>query len=199
LIPKETDVVTIQKFIPIALTNCSFKIFSKCAINSLGLVSEKLISPNQTAFIKQRYILESVVSAHEVIHDAAHKGHSGFIFKLDYEKSYGRVDRDFLLTVMKMRGFIPKWMPIIEGLLHNGFVGVRINDCNSHFFLTSRGVRQGDPISPILFNFMADVFTKILYKAACGGQIAGLMQDLGRGESLACSMLMIPYSSLKIG
>jgi hypothetical protein len=58
-----------------------------------------------------------------------------------------------------MRGFSPRWMSIIEGLLHDGFVGVRINDCNSS------GVRQGDHISPILFNFMADVFTKILSKA----------------------------------
>jgi hypothetical protein len=82
----------------------------------------------------------------------------------------------------------------IEGLLHNGSVGVRINDCNSQFFLTSRGVRQGDPISPILFNFMADVFTKVLTKAAGSRQIAGLMQELGEGSS-TCSMLMILFSS----
>jgi hypothetical protein len=74
LIPKEAEAVTIQKFIPIALTKCSFKIFSKCATNRLGVVSEKLISPNQTTFIKGRYILESVVSAHEVIHNAVHNG-----------------------------------------------------------------------------------------------------------------------------
>jgi hypothetical protein len=131
LIPKETDVVTIHKFRPIALTNCSFKIFSKCATNRLGVISEELISPNQTTFIKGIYILESVVSAHEVIHDAVHKGQSEFIFKLDYEKAYDRVDRDFLLRVMRMRGFSPMWMSIIERLLHNGSIGVRINDCNS--------------------------------------------------------------------
>jgi hypothetical protein len=58
LIPKEANAVTIQKFRPIALTNCSFKNFSKCATNRLGFVSEELISLNQTAFIKGRYILE---------------------------------------------------------------------------------------------------------------------------------------------
>jgi hypothetical protein len=99
------------------------------------VVSEKLISPKQTTFIKGRYIIESVVSSHEVIHDAVHWGQSGFIFKLDYEKAYDRVDRDFLLRVMRMRGFSPRWMSIIEGLLHKGSVGVRINDCNSHFSL----------------------------------------------------------------
>jgi hypothetical protein len=70
LIPKESDARTIQKFRPIALTNCSFTIFSKCVTNRLGVVSEELIAPNQTAFIRGRFILESVVSAHEIIHDA---------------------------------------------------------------------------------------------------------------------------------
>jgi hypothetical protein len=142
LIPKEPEVVTIQKFRPIALTNCSFKIFSKCSTNSLGVVSEKLISPNQTAFINGRYILESVVSAHEIIHNAFHNRQSSLVFKLNYEKAYDRVDRAFLLKFMKIRGFSPRWMTIIEGLLHNGSVRVRINHCNSDFFLTSRGVRQ---------------------------------------------------------
>jgi hypothetical protein len=53
-------------------------------------------------------------------------------------------------------------MSIIKGLLYNGYVGVRINDVNSDFLLTNRG---GDPISSILFNFMVDVFTKVLVKA----------------------------------
>jgi hypothetical protein len=71
LIPKEADAVTIQKFRPIALTNYSFKIFSKCATNRLRGISDALISQNQTAFLKGRYILESVVAAHEIIYDVA--------------------------------------------------------------------------------------------------------------------------------
>jgi hypothetical protein len=73
LIPKEPDAKIIQKFRPIALTNCSFKIFSKCVTNRLGTISEELIAPNQIAFIRGRFILESVVSAHEIIHDAVQK------------------------------------------------------------------------------------------------------------------------------
>jgi hypothetical protein len=63
-------------------------------------------------------------------------------------------------------------------LLDNGSVGVRLNDENSDFFLTSRGVRQGDPISPILFNLVADVFTKMLIKDAMHNQITGLMHEM---------------------
>ena len=52
---------------------------------------DKLISTNQTAFIKERFILESVVMAHEVIHETHRSRSSGLILKLDYEKAYDRV------------------------------------------------------------------------------------------------------------
>jgi hypothetical protein len=49
---------------------------------------------------------------------------------------------------------------------------------NIDFFLTSRGVRQGDPISPILFNYVPDVFTKMLIKAVAKNHITGLMHNM---------------------
>jgi hypothetical protein len=178
LIPKEADVVTIQMFRPIAMTNCGFKIFSKYATNRLGLVNEELISQNQTAFIKGRYILESVVSAHEIIHDVAHSFQSGFIFKLDYEKAYDKVNREFMFKMLESTRFSPRWIKILKSLLDNGSVGVRINDENSDFFLTGKGVRQEDHISPVLFNFVADVFTRMLLKSTTHGHITGLMQSM---------------------
>jgi hypothetical protein len=69
LISKDPDAITIQKYRLIDLTNCSFKIFSKCVTNRLGEISDSLIATNQTTFIRGRFILESVVSAHEIIHD----------------------------------------------------------------------------------------------------------------------------------
>jgi hypothetical protein len=105
--------------------------------NRLGIVSEELIAPNQTAFIKGRFILESVVSAHEIIHDAVQKKESGFIFKLDYEKAYDKVDRSFLIKMMAQRGFSPKFLSIIKSLLVKGSVGVRINNVNSDYFEVS--------------------------------------------------------------
>jgi SAM-dependent MidA family methyltransferase len=54
-------------------------------------IADRLMSKNQTAFIKGRFILESVVAAHEVIHDIHKNKESGVILKLDYEKAYDRV------------------------------------------------------------------------------------------------------------
>jgi hypothetical protein len=63
-------------------------------------ISDVLISQNQTAFLKGRYILESVVAAHEIIHDVAYSDQSGFVFKLDYEKAYDKLDRNFIIKMM---------------------------------------------------------------------------------------------------
>ena len=73
-------------------------------------IIDRLISPNQTAFIKGRYILESVVAVHEIIHEVARRKEEDIILKLDYEKAYDRVNWDFLLEVLKSRGFSHQWV-----------------------------------------------------------------------------------------
>jgi hypothetical protein len=68
VIPKVKDARTMNKFRPISLLNCSYKIFTKVLTDRVGKVVDKLIASNQSAFIKDRYILESVVTVHEVVH-----------------------------------------------------------------------------------------------------------------------------------
>uniref|UniRef100_A0A8R7UN60 Reverse transcriptase domain-containing protein n=1 Tax=Triticum urartu TaxID=4572 RepID=A0A8R7UN60_TRIUA len=67
LIPKEVNAKDMKNFRPISLSNCAIKIFTKAMTNRFFPISHRMISPNQTAFIKGRYILESVVLTHEVI------------------------------------------------------------------------------------------------------------------------------------
>jgi hypothetical protein len=107
LIPKEADVKTLKKFRPIALTNCCFKIFPK-ACTRMGKCADRLISTNQSAFIRERYILESVVTAHEIIHDVHKNKMEGLILKLDYEKAYDKVNIEFLKKMLKQSGFSQK-------------------------------------------------------------------------------------------
>jgi hypothetical protein len=68
LIPKEEGANTLKKFRPISLINYSFKIFAKALNSRLERLCARLLAPNQTTFVRGRYILESVVSAHETIH-----------------------------------------------------------------------------------------------------------------------------------
>jgi hypothetical protein len=85
------------------------------------------------------------VCAHEIIHDVVQNEQSGFIFKLDYENSYDKVDREFLVQMMENRGFSPKWVFIVRSLLQNVSVGFRLNDENSNFVLSRRGFDRVTP------------------------------------------------------
>ena len=70
----------------------------------------RLISPQQSAFIQGRYVLESVVVAHELVHSLNISGDPGIILKLDYEKAYDRVSWDFLFEILRTRGFSNTWI-----------------------------------------------------------------------------------------
>jgi hypothetical protein len=175
LIPKEPNARDMKKFRPISLGNCSLKIISKAMSNRIAPIGHRIISMNQTAFIKSRFILDSAVAAHEVIHEVHSKKLSGLVLKLDYEKAYDRVDWDFLDEMLKSRGFGVIWRYRIKALLRNSSFCVRLNDINSKYFMAGKGLKQGDPLSPILFNLIADVFSKILYKAADHNLICGLV------------------------
>jgi hypothetical protein len=108
LIPKENDAREMKKFRPISLLNCSFKIFTKVLTNRIAKILNRRISFQQSAFIKGRFILESVVTAHEIIHEVHSKKSQGLVFKIDYEKAYDRVNLDFLYEILVGRGFGPK-------------------------------------------------------------------------------------------
>jgi hypothetical protein len=136
-----------------------------------------LISPHQSAFIHGRYILESVVLAHEIVHSVHSKKEKGGILKLDYEKAYDRVCWDFLFEVLKSRGFSQIWITWMGKIVEKGSVGVCLNGEETSFFKTGKGLRQGDPLSPLLFNLVTDVLTKMLLKGASLGLVRGLASD----------------------
>jgi hypothetical protein len=166
-----------RNFRPISLINCSFKIFSKVLTNRLSKVAQRLISSNQSAFIKGRYILESVVVAHEIVHSLHKSGDPGMILKLDYEKAYDRVSWNFLFDMLTSRGFSENWVNWMKAIVKCGSFGVNLNGEESSYFKPSKGLRQGDPISPLLFNLVVDVFTKMWRKVSRLGHIKGLLTE----------------------
>jgi hypothetical protein len=92
IIPKEKDAKTMKNFRPISLLNCSYKIFTRVLTSRMGGVSDRLITSNQYAFIKGRFIFESVITAHEILHIVHHYQKQGFVLKLDYGKAYDKVN-----------------------------------------------------------------------------------------------------------
>jgi hypothetical protein len=102
--------------------------------NRIGGVIDRLIASNQTAFIKCRYILESVITAHEVIHSVHQRNQKGFILKLDYEKVYDKVNWEFLLDILAKRDFGGKWIRWIKANLCRWSIGLIINNVEGGVF-----------------------------------------------------------------
>lgn len=99
LITQESNAKEVKNLRPISLHNCGVKFFTKGMTTWISHVSKRLILPNQTAFIRGRFILESAVMAHEVIHEIHTSNSSALVLKLDYDKTYRRVSWDFLMEI----------------------------------------------------------------------------------------------------
>jgi hypothetical protein len=80
-----------------------------------------------------------------------------------------------------MKGFDPKWCRWIQEFISRGSVGIRVNKDIGHYFQTRKGLRQGDPLSPILFNIVADMLAIIINRAKEDGQVNGLIPHLVDG------------------
>jgi hypothetical protein len=128
-----------------------------------------------------RHILEGVLVLHETVHEIHRKKLDGIIMKIDFEKAYDKVKWDFLQQVLRMKGCDPTWCQWINQYVSKGSVGIKVNDQLGHYFQTRKGLRQGDPLSPILFNIVADILAILIARAKEDGQIGGLIPDLVEG------------------
>jgi hypothetical protein len=99
---------------------------------------------------------------------------------LDLERRFIR-RWDFLQQALKMKGFDPKWCRWIQEFISHGSVGIRVNDDIGHYFQTRKGLRQGGPLLPILFNIVADMLAIIINRAKEDGQVNGLIPHLVDG------------------
>jgi hypothetical protein len=181
LLPKKENAIQIQQYRPICLLNVSYKIFTKVATIRIADLASKVIRPTQTAFMPGRHILEGVVVLHETVHELHRKKLDGVLFKIDFEKAYDKVRWPFLQQVLRMKGFDPKWCSWIRKFVEHGSVGIKVNDDIGPYFQTRKGLRQGDPLSPILFNLVADMLAIMIARAKEDGQVGSLVPHLVEG------------------
>ena len=103
---------------------------------------------------------------------------NGVILKIDFEKAYDKVKWPFLLQTLRMKAFSQKWCCWVESFVSGGSVAIKVNEDVGNYFQTRKGLRQGDPASPILFNIVADMLPTLVERAKLDGQISGVTPHL---------------------
>lgn len=191
MLPIDKNADIIQKYRPICLLPVLLKIVTKAMTIRLNPVMPKLIEVCQNAFIKGRNIMDGVISLYEVLHEARARKQQGVILKLDFEKAYDKVNWVFLFKCLSARGFSPKWCRWFRDVITGGTLSVKVNGKNGPYFGSFKGVRQGDPLSPFLFNMAADCLAVMFREGTQKNLFVGLADNLGMVVSHCSSMQMI--------
>jgi hypothetical protein len=170
LIPKVANPDELSNFRPISLCNVIYKLCSKVMANRLRPILNEIVSEEQSAFVPGRLITDNVLIAYECIHYLRNKkGKTGACaIKLDMAKAYDRVEWSYLHAVLVALGFPTSFCNLVMKCVTSVTFLVRVNGILSPSFRPSRGIRQGDPISPYLFLLCSEGLTCML--KACGPQ-----------------------------
>lgn len=135
-----------------------------------------IISENQSAFIPNRLITNNALIALELFHTMKKrsKGKGSMALKLDMSKAYDRVEWTFVERLLIKMGFDKGWTSKLIHLISGTTYFVLVNRVPHEIRTPSRGLRQGDPLSPYLFILVTDALSGLMKRAVDDNSIHGV-------------------------
>ena len=143
---------------PISLCNIVYKIVTKVIVARLRPYLDKLISPLQAAFVPGRKGIDNAIIAQEVIHSINKKKRKvGYMaLKIDLEKVYDKLEWSFIKDMLVKINLLVDLVDIIMSCVLTVFTFIMVNEDALESIYSSRGIRQGDPLSLYLFILCMD-------------------------------------------
>lgn len=174
LIPKKNEVVAAKDFRPISLVHSFGKLVTKILANRLAPLLDSLVSSNQSAFIRGRCIHDNFVLVQQTVKVLHRNKVPSLFLKLDISKAFDSVSWPFLLEVLQHLGFGNFWRNLVANLLSSSSTQILVNGEPGEIIQHQGGLRQGDPLSPMLFILVMDVLNSLSVKAANEGLLQSL-------------------------
>ena len=158
LIPKEdSNLLNLANWRPITLLNLDYKIASKAIAKRIEKVLTLLINPDQTGFIKGRYIGQNVRLLNDILEQTETQNIPGILLQLDFRKAFDTIEWEFIQKTLALFNFgesIQRWISTFYTNLESSVLN---NGVCTNSFKLSRGVRQGCPLSPYLFILSVEI------------------------------------------
>ena len=177
MIPKVKNPKKVSEFRPISLCNVVYKLITKVVANRLKKLLAKMIPDSQSAFLLGRLITDNILVAFETLHFLKRKtqGKLGYMaLKLDMSKAYDRVEWVFLERIMRHLGIEERLIKIIMACVQFVAYAVLLNGQPVGNIKPTKGLRQGDPLSPYLFLLCAMGLQSLIHQAEMDGHIRGV-------------------------
>lgn len=174
LIPKSDSPTSFDDYRPISLCNFLYKIISKIITNRLRPILSKHIVPQQFAFLEDRQIHEAIGSAQEALHSIWSRHLKCILLKIDMSKAFDRVSWLYIKMLLIHLGFPLALINWIMACIMIPSYSVLINGSASHFFHSERGLRQGCPLSPLLFFLVMEGLSRLIIAAKREGSLSGI-------------------------
>lgn len=168
---KKGDRLDPRNWRPITLLNVDYKIASRAIAGRLLKVIHLVVDKDQTCGVPGRFIGENVALLRDVVDFASFSGTPVAVLSLDQEKAFDRVDWPFMRATLSTMGFGPSFISWVDLFYHRVQSSINVNGYLSPFFGLSRGVRQGCPLSPLLYVLVSEV---LAVNIRCNPRISGL-------------------------
>ena len=162
LIPKKLSPEVVGDFWPISLTNTCLKFLTNLLANRLQKVILRCIHRNQYGFLRCRSIQDCLAWCFEYIHQCKASKRPIILLKLDFMKAFNTIEHGVILRILQCKGFDNRWTGWINSILTTGSSSVLLNGVPGNHFVCSTGVRQGDPLSPLLFVVVVDLLQSVV-------------------------------------
>lgn len=187
LIPKKTNASLTTDFRPISCLNTVYKVISKLLASRLQQILPLIISKAQSAFLLGRLLAENVLLATDLVNGYNSQTISPRgMLKVDLRKAFDCVRWDFILASLRALAIPERYIRLIEECLSTASFSVSVNGVSGGFFKSTKGIRQGDPLSPYLFVLAMECLSRLLLS----GYDAGYIGYHPRTEDLKISHLM---------